>query len=80
VQDVISPETELTSYESFIIKARVWLQNMSSNPASWFGLDFSNTVIERVPLILGSHKPFYINRIPADKYRKIKEKNDQQHM
>lgn len=74
VQDVISPETELTNYEKSIIEARVWLQNLSSNPASWFGLDFSNTVIERVPLILGSRQPFYINRIPADEYRALKEK------
>lgn len=74
VQDVVSPETELTNYEKSIIEARVWLQNLSSNPASWFGLDFSNTVIERVPLILGSRQPFYINRIPADEYKALKEK------
>lgn len=76
VQDVVSPETELTNYEKSIIEARVWLQNLSSNPASWFGLDFSNTVIERVPLILGSRQPFYINRIPADEYKALKEKVD----
>jgi KUP system potassium uptake protein len=76
VQDVVSPETELTNYEKSIIEARVWLQNLSSNPASWFGLDFSNTVIERVPLILGSRQPFYINRIPADEFKALKEKVD----
>jgi KUP system potassium uptake protein len=80
VQDVLSPETELTSYEKTIIEARVWLQNLSSNPASWFGLDFSNTVIERVPLILGSHKPFYINRIPNEEYSKMKAKYDHKRM
>jgi KUP system potassium uptake protein len=80
VQDVLSPETELTSYEKAIIEARVWLQNLSSNPASWFGLDFSNTVIERVPLILGSHKPFYINRIPNEEYSKMKAKYDHKRM
>ncbi|MDK6514356.1 hypothetical protein QP266_29140, partial [Klebsiella oxytoca] len=68
-------------YEKNIIKARVWLQNLSSNPASWFGLDYSDTVIERVPLILGTRQKFYINRVPASKYSIIeKEKEEKKHM
>src|SRR5699024_10630767 len=46
VNDVISPQTQLRSYEKFLVEARVWLQNLSSNPASWFGLDYADTVIE----------------------------------
>lgn len=81
VQDVVSPQTQLTNYEKNIIKARVWLQNLSSNPASWFGLDYSDTVIERVPLILGTRHKFYINRVPASKYSIIeKEKEEKKHM
>ncbi|MCT7870546.1 MAG: KUP/HAK/KT family potassium transporter, partial [Lactobacillus crispatus] len=53
VNDVISPQTQLVGYEKWLVEARVRLQNLSSNPASWFGLEYADTVIERVPLILG---------------------------
>ena len=50
VNDVISPQTQLIGYEKWLVEARVLLQNLSSNPASWFGLEYADTVIERVPL------------------------------
>lgn len=67
VNDVISPLTKLTTYEKFMVEARVWLQNLSSNPASWFGLEYADTVVERVPLVLGDRKDDHIKRIkPKD--------------
>lgn len=74
VQDVVSPRTELTTYEKWIIQARVWLQNLSSNPASWFGLEYADTVVERIPLILGHPTPSYIKRVEPKDYNKIKRK------
>lgn len=74
VNDVISPQTQLRSYEKFLVEARVWLQNLSSNPASWFGLDYADTVIERVPLILGNQRRQHITRIPPKKFEDIKKK------
>lgn len=47
VNDVISPQTQLVGYEKWLVEARVRLQNLSSNPASWFGLEYADTVIER---------------------------------
>ena len=70
VNDVISPLTKLTGYEKFMVEARVWLQNLSSNPASWFGLEYADTVVERVPLILGKHQESYIKRIKPKKQTK----------
>ena len=67
VSDVISPQTQLSNYEKFMIEARVWLQNLSSNPASWFGLDFSTTVVERIPLILGNQDKVTIKRVGLKK-------------
>ncbi|KRL61767.1 KUP/HAK/KT family potassium transporter [Lactobacillus psittaci] len=73
VQDVVSPQTELTNYEKWIIQARVGLQNYSSNPASWFGLDYADTVVERVPLILGRPAPSYIKRVDPIDYSNLKK-------
>lgn len=68
VNDVISPQTQLTGYEKFMVQARVWLQNLSSNPASWFGLEFADTVVERVPLILGNQNEITIKRVAPKRY------------
>ena len=74
VQDVISPQTQLVGYEKWLVEARVRLQNLSSNPASWFGLEYADTVIERVPLILGKPNPSYIKRIKPKDYSTAKTK------
>lgn len=74
VQDVISPQTQLVGYEKWLVEARVRLQNLSSNPASWFGLEYADTVIERVPLILGRPNPSYIKRIKPKDYSTAKTK------
>lgn len=74
VQDVISPQTQLVGYEKWLVEARVRLQNLSSNPASWFGLEYADTVIERVPLILGRPNPSYIKRIKPKDYSNAKTK------
>ena len=72
VNDVISPQTQLVGYEKWLVEARVRLQNLSSNPASWFGLEYADTVIERVPLILGRPNPSYIKRIKPKDYSTAK--------
>ena len=74
VNDVISPQTQLVGYEKWLVEARVRLQNLSSNPASWFGLEYADTVIERVPLILGRPNPSYIKRIKPKDYSNTKSK------
>ena len=45
-----------------MVELRVWLQNLSSNPASWFGLSYADTVVERIPLILGNQNQVSIKR------------------
>lgn len=83
VNDVISPQTQLRGYEKVLVEARVWLQNLSSNPASWFGLDYADTVVERVPLILGDQHRIHITHIPSNKYevekRKLKTNGELSH-
>ena len=83
VNDVISPQTQLRGYEKALVEARVWLQNLSSNPASWFGLDYADTVVERVPLILGDQHRIHITHIPSNKYevekRKLKTNGELSH-
>ena len=75
VNDVVSPLTELQGYEKWIVQARVWLQNLSSNPATWFGLEYADTVVERVPLILGKTKRPHIKRVAPKDYSNLKKED-----
>ncbi len=78
VQDVISPQTKLTGWEKFLVEGRVWLQNLSSNPASWFGLEYADTVVERVPLILGKpSSSSSIKRIAAKDFSNMQSKDEE---
>ena len=62
VNYLISTQTQLNTYEKWLVESRVWLQNLSSNPAVWFGLEYADTVVERIPLILGSQNIKSIQR------------------
>lgn len=75
VNDVVSPLTKLQGYEKWIVQARVWLQDLSSNPATWFGLEYADTVVERVPLILGKTKRPHIKRVAPKDYSNLKKED-----
>lgn len=66
LQEELSPETELPAFQKMIIRARLLLQKITLSPATWFGLEYADVVVEKVPLILG--KP------PIVKLRRLKEK------
>lgn len=71
IQEVLSPDTQLNNIKKSIIQARLWLQRYTVTPAIWFGLSYSDVVMERVPLILGqlrSDRLRLIKREPIVKY------------
>ena len=75
VNEAVSPLTRLKGFEKVMLKARVWLQNLSSNPASWFGLEYTDTVVEQVPLILGKPRHnLHIKRVAPRDYSNLKNK------
>lgn len=77
VKDVVSPLTKLKGFEKWIVTARVWLQNLSSNPASWFGLEYTDTVVESVPLILGRpSRDLHIKRVAPCDYSHLKNEDE----
>ncbi|GEK29585.1 KUP/HAK/KT family potassium transporter [Furfurilactobacillus siliginis] len=63
IQEELSPDTRIHPFDWFIIQQRITLQNWTSSPASWFGLDFADVVVEHVPLILGRRRRPIMRRI-----------------
>lgn len=63
IQEELSPETRIKPFDKWLIQARVVLQNWTSSPATWFGLEFADVVVEHVPLILGRRRRPVLRRV-----------------
>ncbi|MFT8727269.1 MAG: KUP/HAK/KT family potassium transporter [Liquorilactobacillus ghanensis] len=56
IRELLSSDTALPAWKHWLISARIFLQNHSSTPIQWFGLEFSDVRTERVPLFLKRRK------------------------
>lgn len=79
IQEVLSPDTQLDNLKKNIIQARLWMQRYTVAPATWFGLSYSDVVVERVPLTLGqlrSDKLRLVQRDPLIKYDDVENTDE----
>ncbi|KRK70517.1 potassium transporter [Lacticaseibacillus nasuensis JCM 17158] len=58
---------DIPNWQKRLIGGRLWLQNIATNPAQWYGLEFSDVVVETVPL--------FINAAPAPHFESSEIKN-----
>lgn len=56
IQEDLSPETQIRAMDKVIVQIRLWLEKFTDTPASWFGLEYSDVFVERIPLVLGRQK------------------------
>lgn len=63
IQEQLSMETELNSFETFIMQAKLMLKRHTVEPEKWFGLNASDVEIEYVPLFLGKRKDLVLKRV-----------------
>ncbi|BDR59594.1 KUP/HAK/KT family potassium transporter [Xylocopilactobacillus apicola] len=71
IKDELSPETELPPFEKFIVRARLSIEKITIAPDRWYGLEYADTSIEHVPLMLHSVKKRYsiynhLKRVPVE--------------
>lgn len=52
IRELLSPNTLLPAWKRALISARIFLQNHTTTPVQWFGLEFSDVKVEKVPLFL----------------------------
>ena len=62
IRELLSANTTLSPWKRFLISARIWLQNHSTTPVQWFGLEFSDVKIENVPLYLKKRQMPFVNQ------------------
>lgn len=49
------PTEELANWKRLLIDGRIGLQNITTNPADWYGLEFADIVDEVAPLFIGTN-------------------------
>ena len=50
----VSTKSELSSLDELILRAKYGIRKLAGSKVEWYGLDNSNLIIERVPLITGA--------------------------
>lgn len=56
VRKSVSPESDLTSFERWILNLKYGIKTLIGAPARWYGLEHANTIYEYVPLFLKIRK------------------------
>lgn len=52
IRELLDKNTAITGWRRGLIQIRIWLQNHTVTPVQFYGLEFSDTVVETVPLFL----------------------------
>lgn len=60
IEEVLSNNTELTYWERQVISAKLFIKRHATTPEKWFGLEYSETRREKVPLVIGKTKKTHL--------------------
>ncbi|WP_054653029.1 KUP/HAK/KT family potassium transporter [Limosilactobacillus equigenerosi] len=52
IKEEISPISQVTGIKRWLIQARLFLQNHTLSPVKFYGLEFSQTIVETIPLFI----------------------------
>lgn len=56
LKESLSPLSDIRGWRRLLVQTRLWLQNVTLSPVQYYGLEFSNTSQETVPLFLHNRK------------------------
>jgi KUP system potassium uptake protein len=62
IQEVLSHETSLSAWDSFVFNTKLFIQKFTASPTNWFGLDTSDVYIEKVPMVIGHSNRVVLKR------------------
>ena len=60
IEEHLNSSTVLTAFERFILLTKLSIKKVTTSPARWFGLQFSEATIEKVPLVVKDMKSLNI--------------------
>lgn len=62
LEEILSNESDISAWDSFIISSKLTIKKITVSPAKWFGIDTSNVVIEKVPVVIGNREALQLTR------------------
>lgn len=62
IQEILSQESSLSAWDSFLLKTKFSIQKYTATPADWFGLDTSDVYIEKVPMFIDHSNRIILTR------------------
>lgn len=62
----------IPSWQKRLIGGRLWMQNVTTTPAQWYGLEFSEVIEETVPLFIESPKQPHFDHGDVLNQKKVK--------
>lgn len=54
IRESLARVTQLSLFDRLIMQAKLAIKHIAVSPAKWFGLEYSDVVVEQVPLIIGN--------------------------
>jgi KUP system potassium uptake protein len=61
IEETMANSPELNTFDRFILGTRAFIKRYTASPARWFGLQFSEVTVERIPIILSGVRPLPID-------------------
>lgn len=63
LNDALSHAGNLSTWSRFIMQTKFAIRQITVTPAKWFGLEFSDVLVERTPLVIGECRQDKLERI-----------------
>ncbi|MGX7024575.1 KUP/HAK/KT family potassium transporter [Vagococcus hydrophili] len=56
IREELTRVTSLSTIDTIVMQLKLGIKKMAFDPARWFGLEYSDVIVEHVPLIIGDKK------------------------
>ncbi|CAM3210072.1 KUP/HAK/KT family potassium transporter [Vagococcus fessus] len=80
IKEELSRKSDLTNFERMIMQAKLGIKSITTSPARWFGLQFSDVINESVPLNIPSYNQHLqcdqLNQVQVDDFSSEDDEDD----
>ena len=80
IKEELSRKSDLTNFERMIMQAKLGIKSITTSPARWFGLQFSDVINESVPLNIPSYNQHLqcdqLNQVQVDDFSSEDDDDD----
>ena len=82
IKEELSRKSDLTNFERMIMQAKLGIKSITTSPARWFGLQFSDVINEGVPLNIPSYNQHLqcdqLNQVQVDDFSSEDDEDEEE--